>query len=83
VFGCAEGSGPCPASDVAVHGKLVATAIDFDNVFIQHLRALARKQQRCGSSDSRASTGHQRDLVFDSTCHDGPPRNQAGNGSSL
>ena len=35
VFGCQVGTNqPCPASDVAAHGSLVATAIGFDNVFI-------------------------------------------------
>jgi len=35
VFGCQVGtSEPCPASDVAADGNLVATAINFDNVFI-------------------------------------------------
>jgi hypothetical protein len=35
VFGCQMGaSEPCPASDVAADGNLVATAIGFDNVFV-------------------------------------------------
>src|ERR1019366_7918850 len=35
VFGCFVGTNkPCPASDVAAAGSLVATAIGFDNVFI-------------------------------------------------
>jgi hypothetical protein len=61
---------------IAHRVTMLDDGVSFNGKRYRSLSAVARKITGSRWSGPRASTGYQCDLVFDSTCHDGPPRNQ-------